>query len=66
MACMKVEDLTEFFGVIKKLCFDSKRCKWEQYQKIEAKFLNMYRRVGLDDEKARAFLNSIEYNNSKL
>lgn len=60
MACAKVESITRLLGVIKKLCFDTGRCTYEEYKYVEKKVLRMYRKLGLDADTALAELDAME------
>jgi len=56
MACAEVDSITRLLGVIKKLCFDTGRCTYEEYKSLEKKVMRLYKRVGFDTEKAMAQL----------
>jgi hypothetical protein len=56
MACTEVETVTKLLGVIKKLCFDTGRCSFEEYKQLEARVMKLYRKVGRDADQAMAQL----------
>lgn len=60
MACTEVSNVTKLLGVIKKLCFDTGRCTYEEYKALEKKVMRLYRKVGFDADAAIAELNATE------
>lgn len=60
MACTEVSTITKLLGVIRKLCFDTGRCTYEEYKSLEKKVLRMYRKVGFDADAALAELDAME------
>lgn len=52
MACTEVESITRLLGVIRKLCFDSGRCTYEEYKSLEKAVMKLYRKSGFSDIEA--------------
>lgn len=52
MACTEVSTITKLLGVIKKLCFDSGRCSFEEYKELEKSVLKLYRKLDFDVDAA--------------
>lgn len=60
MACTEVSNLTMLLGVVKKLCFDTGRCTYEEYKQLEARVMRLYKKAGLDFAQAQFELDSME------